>query len=387
MALILDAAAYLRIDAPQTFGTSESGASFATSTGDIFEVSCFGPGLFRLRLGPSALPDYGILAGRVKPCTLGRTEAGAWTFANGDAALEISGTPLRFRLLWKGAPVLGSTEDESLSGGWRLPAFGRLRNGSQWTAAFALASGDRIYGLGESFGPLDKRGQLLHSHVDDAQGVNGGLMYRGTPFAWSTGSDRGAWGMFVHTPGMVSHGAGYPEWSHRSYAIVVEDEALDIFLFAGDTPGHILAHYMTLTGRPAGIPDWSLGVWVESDRYGTPERAAQVAGQLRERKIPCDVMMLDAATLWGNPRSFDFSFDRTHFPDPKAAHRRADLTVCEHRFTAVPGTREPRATADRRPGSALRCARVPGRGGWHGRLRRHGRFHPSLRVQRLARHP
>ena len=40
--------------------------------------------------------------------------------------------------------------------------------------------------------------------------------------------------MFVHTPGMVTHGVGHPDWSHRSYAIVVDDEALDLFLFAAD---------------------------------------------------------------------------------------------------------------------------------------------------------
>src|SRR5690242_20872850 len=36
------------------------------------------------------------------------------------------------------------------------------------------------------------------------------------------------WGVFVNTPGDVVHGVGYPEWSHRSYVVLVDDEALDL---------------------------------------------------------------------------------------------------------------------------------------------------------------
>jgi hypothetical protein len=61
----LDPTAYLRLEAPHSLGTSASGASFATSSGDILEVTSYGPGLFRLRIGPTTRPDYGIVTGRV----------------------------------------------------------------------------------------------------------------------------------------------------------------------------------------------------------------------------------------------------------------------------------------------------------------------------------
>ena len=212
MAIFIDPAAYLRIESLQAFGTAASGASFATSTGDILEVSCYGPGIFRVRLGPNTLPDYGIVVGRTKPCSVAHARDRVSTFVAGDATLELTGSPLRLRLLWKGQPVLGSITDEHQRGWTRLPAFGRLRSAAQWTAAFALASGEAVYGLGEKFGPLDKRGQLVHSQVDDALGVNTGLAYKSTPFAWGPGNGDGAWGVFVHTPGMVSHGVGHPDW-------------------------------------------------------------------------------------------------------------------------------------------------------------------------------
>ena len=126
MAILIDPAAYLRIDSLQAFGTSASSISYATSTGDILEVSSFGPGIFRMRLGPNTKPDYGIVVGRAKPCTVTHERDRSASIAAGEATLEISGSPLRFRLLWRGKPVLGSLTDEHCRGWTRLPAFCRL---------------------------------------------------------------------------------------------------------------------------------------------------------------------------------------------------------------------------------------------------------------------
>ncbi|HTI45055.1 MAG TPA: TIM-barrel domain-containing protein [Casimicrobiaceae bacterium] len=313
----LDPSAYLRLEAPHSLGKTASGASFATSSGDILEITAFGPGLFRLRVGPTTRPDYGIVTGRAKPCQTTQLESGAWSFTSGDATLEVTGVPLRVRLLWRGSQVLESITDEHFRGFTRLPTFGRLRQGGLWTAALALSSGEPVYGLGEKFGPLDKRGQLIHSHVEDALGVNTGLSYKNTPFAWSTGTGRGAWGVFVHTPGMVTHGVGYPDWSHRSYAFLVEDEALDMFLMAADTPASILDLYTQLTGRAPEVPRWSLGLWVSRAYYKTPEEAIDVAIKLRERKVPCDVLTLDGRAAWNVETRFDFQWDPSRFGDTR----------------------------------------------------------------------
>ncbi len=194
-----DASSFLRLDSPQSLGADGSGASFATSTGDILEASCYGPSTFRLRVGAKTRPDYGIVEGRTKACTTAQQD-GVWRFTSGDTSLEVLGAPLRVRLAHRGAVVLQSITDEHFRGFTRLPTFGRMRSGGQWTASFALESGERVDGLGEKFGALDKRGQLVHSQVVDALGVNTGLAYKNAPFAWSAGTGRGAWGVFVHTP-------------------------------------------------------------------------------------------------------------------------------------------------------------------------------------------
>ena len=314
-----DASAFLSLDTPQSLGTSASGASFATSTGDVLEVTSYGPGAFRLRAGPNTRPDYGLVVGRPKGCSVARADDGAWTFEAGDCTLEIAPGPVRFRLLHRGTAVLGSITDEVFRGVPRLPAFGRRRQGGQWSAALALASGEAVYGLGEKFGPLNKRGQLIHSQVVDARGVNTGLAYKNAPFAWSPGLGKGAWGLFVNTPAMVMHGVGHPDWSHRSYVVLVDDEALDLFLFAAATPAGILDRYTELTARPASVPLWSLGLAVSRIACATPEEAASVADEFRTRRLPCDLLMLDGSATWDARTRFDFEWDAERFADPAGA--------------------------------------------------------------------
>src|SRR6478672_12419873 len=315
----LEPADYLRLGVPHSLGTTAAGAAFATSSGDVLDVEGFGPGAFRLRVGPHTRPDYGIVVARARGCAVEHPAPGTWTFTSGDAALEIGGTPLCVRLFWKDQVVLRSITDEDVGGATRLPTFGRLRQGGLWSAAFALTTGEPVYGLGEKFGSLDKRGQLIHSQVEDALGVNTGLAYKNTPFAWSPGSVGGAWGLFVHTPGMVTHGIGHPDWSHRSYAFLVEDEALDLFVFAGKSPAAIVDLYTQLTGRPAAVPRWSLGLWVSRASYGSADTAIGVATRLRERRIPSDVLMLDSGTTSDPDMRFDFTWDAQRMGDPVRA--------------------------------------------------------------------
>ena len=86
--------------------------------------------------------------------------------------------------------------------------------------------------------------------------------------------------------GARPHGVGHPDWSHRSYAIVVDDEALDLFLFAAATPADLLDLYTQLTGRAPDVPRWSLGLWVSRAYYKTPTKRSPSPAKLRERRSP-----------------------------------------------------------------------------------------------------
>jgi alpha-D-xyloside xylohydrolase len=289
----------------------------------------YGDGVFRLRLGPKTLPDYGLIVAQAQP--LGeRANAStpgvqALELASDGTRLRIDRELLRISLARGDSDVIASITDEHFRGFTRLPAFGH--DGSRWLASFALASGEPVYGLGEKASSLDRRGQLLHSDVVDALGVNTGLSYKNVPFCWSP---RG-WGLFVNTPARVSHGVGYPEWSHRSYVVVVEDEALDLFLIAADTPAGILRRYSDLTGYAPALPAWGLGLWMSKAYYRTADEAIGVAAALRAHDIPCDLLTLDGRAAWEVRTRFDFRWDTSRYPNPKdtlARMRAFGLRVC-----------------------------------------------------------
>ena len=80
----------------------------------------------------------------------------------------------------------------------------------------------------------------------------------------------------------MTHGVGHPGWSHRSYVLEVEDEALDLFLIAGDRPADD-PRALHLAHRPAAQPPrWSLGAWFSRAFYQDADEVlahgAQAAG-------------------------------------------------------------------------------------------------------------
>lgn len=307
----LDVTSFNRAETLKLSRRTPAGAVFDTEIGPL-EVSAHAPGVFRLRFGPKTKPDYGLLArpDPVVTATLDSLDEGRYALSAGTARLELWQKPLRLRLLRDGQEILASISDEHFRGWTRLPTFGHGPLG--WIAALALDSGDAVYGLGEKFGPLDRRGQLVDSWTEDALGVNTELAYKNVPFAWSPQG----WGVFVHTPARTIHGVGYPQWSHRSYAVVTEDEALDLFLFVQDTPAAILDAFTALTGRPAPVPRWSLGVWMSRAYYRTSEEALDAAAEIRRRRIPCDVLTLDGRAWLELRTRFQFKFDAERYPDP-----------------------------------------------------------------------
>lgn len=308
--------------------------------GTVLRVSLHAEGTLRVTLGESRRPDYGLINAPSPDGTLTVDATGTgWHIAANDMALDIAAAPLRISLSHKGVEVLGSITDQHFRGRFRLPAFGARDEAAAggpckyWCAAFALNSDTAVYGFGEKFGPLNKRGQLVRGRTEDALGVNTELSYKNIPFCWSPDG----WGLLAHTPGTVRHGVGFPQWSHRTYLLEVEDEALDLFLFAGE-PATILERYTALTGRAAVPPLWSYGMWLSRAYYQTPQDAIDTAAELRRRGIPCDVITLDGRAAWEVRTRFAFEWDKSRFDDPKkilAALKAFNLKVCAWEYPYV----------------------------------------------------
>lgn len=306
---------FRRVEAARLEGTTRSEARFATDAGPL-RIESYAEGIIRIRLGDTPGPDYGLLASPPQPVDVACVPAGdGYRVEAGALAVEIRQHPLRFRLLRGPRVLLESAGDGHIRGGLRIPAFAvRAADPSASLVAFGLESGEAVYGLGEKYGPLNRRGQRVVSWNEDAWGVNAEPSYKNIPFAWSP---RG-WGAFVHTPARVIHGVGYPEWSHRSYVLCVEEPGLDLFLLAAPTPAGLLERFTWVTGRPPLLPRWSFGAWMSRAYYRTAREALEAARALREQRIPCDVLVLDGRAWLKVETRFAFEWDAERYPNPAA---------------------------------------------------------------------
>jgi len=180
--------------------------------------------------------------------------------------------------------------------------------GRQFAATFSLAHDEKIYGCGESFTRLNKRGQKVVLWTYDAHGVQHDGMYKPVPFFMS---NRG-YGMFLHTtaPATFDFGHSYGE----ATTLFTGDENLDLFVFLGG-PQEILSEYTALTGRSPVPPLWSFGLWMSRCTYKSEKEARDVAKKLRANKIPSDVVHLDTGWFEEDWRC-DYKFSTTRFKNP-----------------------------------------------------------------------
>lgn len=307
-------------------------AVLVTTTAGPLVVSLHSFGA-RLRFGECQFGDYGMLVAEPETTALSVEYGTGLTIIEGAGyTLTLQHQPLSFELLKGTRRVQQSPTDSHFVRRFRLPPVARVDEG--WFIALELDSSEAVYGLGEKWGRLDKRGQLLRSYNHDALGVNAEVSYKNTPFAWSPNG----WGAFVHTPAPVTHGVGYAPWSQRSYGMLVEDNAMDLFLLCGDDGAEIVKQYTDLTGRAPVPPLWSLGVILSKAYYRDVEELLATAHAVREHNMPCDVITLDGRAWQDTDTRFAFEWDPTRYSDPAAVInelKSLDFKVCVWEYPLV----------------------------------------------------
>lgn len=300
----------------RTSGNYFPGGEYEDHPALPFSISFVSPRTVRLQMQTTATPKD------PPPSPMLATEPGAtdaWTYtADGDRVhvwrsehgeVRLHEKPWRLEIFDAAGSLLTDTGTNNDA----LP-FSFVRRSSdhrqQAAASFSLHGNEKIVGYGESFGPLDKRGQKLVLYVSDALGAENDKMYKPIPFFLSS---RG-YGMFIHTAAPVSADVGSTYISN--HLLMTGDSTLDIFLFFGE-PKEVLDEYTRLVGKSAMPPLWSFGLWMSRITYNSEEQVRTVARELREHRIPSDVIHIDTGwfeTDWRN----DYRFAESRFDDPKA---------------------------------------------------------------------
>jgi alpha-D-xyloside xylohydrolase len=284
-----------------------------------FSLTFVTPRTIRLRLNTRAVPLSDetslMLASRVPKDT-------SWKVEQTDQAIIYTGVFGQVRIIkqpWhvefydKSGHLLTRTQNIGDPHTFITPIpFSFVRRASDMSrriaATFQLQHDEKIFGCGESFTGLNKRGQHVVEVTRDGMGVQNEYMYKPIPFFLSSNG----YGMFVHTSAPVTFDFGKYFDAHN--VIYSGDENLDIFIFLGE-PKDILSEYTTLTGRSPVPPLWSFGFWMSRITYKSEDEVRDVAAKLREHKVPADVIHLDTGWFETDWRS-NYKFSASRFRDP-----------------------------------------------------------------------
>ncbi|WP_084958074.1 TIM-barrel domain-containing protein [Thermoactinospora rubra] len=318
-----------------TAGVTLKGSTSAEET-LVVRVSVAGEGVIRVRLSEDvdartrsaraiSMVTPGTYAGArvdrrpAEPDGTGDPEAGGETIVVDAGALRAEITLAPWHLRFADAEGHTLVEEDpghrDISGRLRTLPFGRSRADGGVAAyheTFAAAPDECFTGFGESFTPLDKRGQRPLMWNFDAFGAESQRAYKNVPFYLSS---RG-YGVMVDS--------GLPaefdvcQSTHSVVQIVVPDDLIDYYVIAGPTPPQILERFDRLTCRPSLPPAWAFGTWISSGFFvDTQQRVLERARKIRRRGIPCDVLHLD--TYWQTEGHWsDLRWDAERFPDPGA---------------------------------------------------------------------
>lgn len=318
----------MHLDTLKLVDTLTSRVEFDAGAGMKLVVEPHAPGVYRIRCGKTESVASDIPPGArakahadvllARPEAIGEATAEplngsgkGWRLTQGDATLEVGSNPFRLTLQRAGKPVL------ALSGS------GAHFAQDVWTVGFELKRGERIYGLGETGGDLDRRVEIIDSD---------NRAHRALPFAWSPVG----WGVHVSSLGQVEHDVGAS--SSDEYLITIAGQVLDLFLFVGD-PGEMLNQFTQLTGRAGQPVLWSMGVWLEQPASHTATQTAELVSEFRRQQIAIDGVLFLPPSAWTyHEAKLLPTWDAERFPDPRQISEvfaRLGTHLCMHTAPAV----------------------------------------------------
>ncbi|KAK6202242.1 alpha-glucosidase II [Scheffersomyces amazonensis] len=189
-----------------------------------------------------------------------------------------------------------------------------------------LSVGEKLFGLGERFGPFLKNGQRVQMWNEDG-GTSSEWTYKNIPFYISS---RG-YGIYVDSVSNVI----FELQSERTNRvnIAVPGEGVRFYIIKGPDPKTILNRFTQLTGRPSLPPAWTFGLWLTTSfttNYDIDTVSSFLDG-MKERDIPLSTFHFDCFWMKGF-QWCDFEFDPEYFPNAtkmlKQLKEKYNIKIC-----------------------------------------------------------
>ncbi len=184
---------------------------------------------------------------------------------------------------------------------------------------------ERIFGLGDKTGELDKSGRSFRIETTDCMGYNAAdsdPLYKHIPF-YICENSVGCYGIFYDTSdtSYVDFGKEINNYYPPYKYFKTEDNCLVYYVFFG-TKLSVLQQFASLCGKQPLPPKWSFDYCGSTMAYtDAPDSENQMNGfldKLKEENLSCGGFYLSSGYTSIGPRRYVFNWNTDKFPDPKA---------------------------------------------------------------------
>ncbi len=245
--------------------------------------------------------SFAVIAEGDKKQQINLTEQpGSYEIYTGDLIVRISKAPFKIRIFDTWQKLL---MEDYQSLGFEVDSL-------QMSSYKTLKPGERIYGLGEQSGNINRVGSRFKMWNSDkpCYQVNEGPLYKSIPFFMSSEG----YGIFFDNTFKTAFDFGAASESYYSFS-APGGEMVYYFIF-GPTYKQIIGGYAHLTGKPIMPPTWGLGFAQSRGMLTNEALTRDIAKGYRNRQIPCDMIYQDIG--WTNYLQ-DFEWRDGNYENPK----------------------------------------------------------------------
>lgn len=186
------------------------------------------------------------------------------------------------------------------------------------TYEISLLPEDKVFGLGENLGGINKRGRRYTSwctddpnHTEEKQSLYGAHNFL---IVYSPEKNQ-LFGLFLDYPGKIEYDISFSNCDKMS--IYVPSTNMDIYLIQTDKPNklgftEIIKEFRTMIGKSYVPPLWSMGYMQSRWGYGTADDLDRVYENHKKHQIPLDAIFLDIDYM---DEFRDFTINKKNFKD------------------------------------------------------------------------
>lgn len=251
-------------------------------------------GTLRVKLDfADATPTGGIASG----------EGPTGEYRVGDYRVVLESDPFHLTVLDSGGRLLMEDYPAGAWTWWEDPS-GQVQAVERCTT---LEQGERLYGTGERFDRLERRGTTVVNTVYNQYKDQGDRTYMPVPLLLSS---RG-YGLWVDTDrvGALDLGQGRSDRLRLTFRA----GSLETRLIPGPSLPEVLDRFTSLTGRPVLPPRWAFGPWMSSHNWGSQAEVERQVQLTEKHDIPASVLVIEQ---WSDEATFCLFNDAQYTPKP-----------------------------------------------------------------------